>query len=146
MKARKSDVNYLLPWRPFSQIQCGTIIYTRSRNAWCWYNNSKMKPGILVQQQRGIYTRSCGVGAKLEESFRTAVSVWGQSTQISSSLSPNRDCGSKRVKYAICTRSCSSALRGACALLVSSYGSAFRELTMLCHRSSRACSPPALSP
>ena len=30
--------------------------------------------------------------------FRTAVSFWGQSTQISSRLSPNRDCGSKRVK------------------------------------------------
>ena len=29
--------------------------------------------------------------------FRTAVSFWGQSTQIWSSLSPNRDCGSKRV-------------------------------------------------
>ena len=27
--------------------------------------------------------------------FRTAVSCWGQSNQISSSLSPNRDCGSK---------------------------------------------------
>ena len=31
--------------------------------------------------------------------FRTAVSFWGQSTQISSRLSPNRDCGSKRVKH-----------------------------------------------
>ena len=30
--------------------------------------------------------------------FRTAVSFWGQSTQISSTLSPHRDCGSKRVK------------------------------------------------
>ena len=29
--------------------------------------------------------------------FRTAVSFWGQSTQISSTLSPHRDCGSKRV-------------------------------------------------
>ena len=30
--------------------------------------------------------------------FRTAVPLWGQTTQISSSLSPKRDCGSKRVK------------------------------------------------
>ena len=30
--------------------------------------------------------------------FRTAVSFWGQSSQISSGLSPNRDCGSKRDK------------------------------------------------
>ena len=30
--------------------------------------------------------------------FRTAVSLWGQTTQISRSLSPKRDCGSKRVK------------------------------------------------
>ena len=29
--------------------------------------------------------------------FRTAVPLWGQTTQISSSLSPKRDCGSKRV-------------------------------------------------
>ena len=29
--------------------------------------------------------------------FRTADSFWGQSSQISSSLSPNRGCGSKRV-------------------------------------------------
>ena len=29
--------------------------------------------------------------------FRTAVSLWGQTTQISSSLSPKRDCGSKGV-------------------------------------------------
>ena len=30
--------------------------------------------------------------------FRTAVPLWGQSTQSPSSLSPKRDCGSKRVK------------------------------------------------
>ena len=30
--------------------------------------------------------------------FMTAVPLWGQSTQISSSLSPKRDCGSKGVK------------------------------------------------
>ena len=30
--------------------------------------------------------------------FRTAVSIWGQTTQTSSSLSPKRDCGSKGVK------------------------------------------------
>ena len=29
---------------------------------------------------------------------RTAVPLWGQSTQIISTLSPKRDCGSKRVK------------------------------------------------
>ena len=28
--------------------------------------------------------------------FRTAVPFWGQTSQISSSLSPKRDCGSKR--------------------------------------------------
>ena len=30
--------------------------------------------------------------------FRTAVPFWGQTSQISSSLSPKRDCGPKRVK------------------------------------------------
>ena len=30
--------------------------------------------------------------------LRTAVPFWGQSNQISSTLSPNRDCGSKGVK------------------------------------------------
>ena len=29
--------------------------------------------------------------------FRTALSLWGQTTQISSSLPPKRDCGPKRV-------------------------------------------------
>ena len=44
---------------------------------------------------------STAVGTLLSESiinpFRTAVSLWGQTTQISSSLSPKRDCGSKGV-------------------------------------------------
>ena len=29
--------------------------------------------------------------------FRTAVSFWGQTSQVPSTLSPKRDCGSKRV-------------------------------------------------
>ena len=33
--------------------------------------------------------------------FRTAVSFWGHSTQILSSLSPNRDCGTKRVNQTV---------------------------------------------
>ena len=33
--------------------------------------------------------------------FRTAVPFWGQTSQISSSLSPKRDCGSKAVKLGI---------------------------------------------
>ena len=32
--------------------------------------------------------------------FRTAVPFWGQTCQISSGLSPKRDCGSKGVKAA----------------------------------------------
>ena len=38
--------------------------------------------------------------------FRTAVPFWGQTTQSSSSLSPKRDCGPKRVNsflYDVCT-------------------------------------------
>ena len=31
--------------------------------------------------------------------FRTAVPCWGQTSEISSSLSPKRDCGSKGVKF-----------------------------------------------
>ena len=33
--------------------------------------------------------------------FRTAVPFWGQATQMLSSLSPKRDCGSKRVDTAV---------------------------------------------
>ena len=43
-----------------------------------------------LRQPKTVYTRGLNP-------FRTAVSFWGQSIQKSSSLSPNRDCGSKRV-------------------------------------------------
>ena len=44
----------------------------------------------------GLYPkRDCGLPLN---PFRTAVPVWGQSSQISSSLSPKWDCGPKRVK------------------------------------------------
>ena len=56
---------------------------------------------IYPHVQRFILALALFLRAKTPEGlinpYRAAVSFWGQSTQISSSLSPNRDCGSKRV-------------------------------------------------
>ena len=41
---------------------------------------------------------NCAIGAFCVNPFRTAVPFWGQPSQILSTLSPKRDCGSKRVK------------------------------------------------
>ena len=49
----------------------------------------------VIQQKQGNQTKSRKVRLN---PFKTAVSIWGQTTHTnSSSLSPNRDCGSKGV-------------------------------------------------
>ena len=50
--------------------------------------------------------------------FRTTVPFWGQTTQISSSLSPKRDCGSKGVKVE--QRTYSFKVQGACIYAINS--------------------------
>ena len=50
----------------------------------------------FVNHGRGFTTKSWNT--KSLNPFRTAVSFWGQSSQISSSFVPKRDCGSKGVK------------------------------------------------
>ena len=58
--------------------------------------------GIYLRQQAfgsfvGLHVRRLARSTGLTL-FRTAVPFWGQTTQISSSLPPQRDCGSKGVK------------------------------------------------
>ena len=48
---------------------------------------------LANNDQMGFYTHL--------NPFRTAVPFWGQSSLISSTLPPNRDCGSKGVKSAV---------------------------------------------
>ena len=63
---------------------------------------------------RGVVRKSCfgrplnreaGPIRVLINPFRDAVSFWGQTTQISSSFSPKRDCGSKRGSSQLDSRS-----------------------------------------
>ena len=49
--------------------------------------------------RRNCRMASILIGAKMPGDFRTAVPFWGRTTQISSSLSPKRDCGPKGVKH-----------------------------------------------
>ena len=59
---------------------------------------------ISLQVFRPQTNRGCGFDEMFTlllrgtNPFRTAVPFWGQTTQISTSLPPKRDCGPKRVK------------------------------------------------
>ena len=67
-----------------------------SKYAWCLFPDCS--PGLgrncLIFEWR-VHTIA---GLQFFNPFRIAVPFWGQTTQISSSLSPKRDCGSKGVK------------------------------------------------
>ena len=54
---------------------------------------AKSAPGFY-----GMYD-SCPLDLGYFNPFRTAVQFWGQTSQISSSFVPKRDCGSKGVKF-----------------------------------------------
>ena len=61
------------------------------------------------------------VSAVIFNPFRTAVPFWGQTAQISSSLSPKRDCGPKWVKRSdrtLCVRMKTSCFYGATGALL----------------------------
>ena len=59
---------------------------------------------LFRDQDRRTTTTTEGVGKDHVNPLRTAVPFWGQTTQISSSLSPKRDCGPKGVNILRCRR------------------------------------------
>ena len=75
----------------------GTIYLALLLYWYClWFTES---PGMTLMLQSASNTALdsyCSVAPV--NSFRTAVPFWGQTSQISSGLSPIRDCGSKGVK------------------------------------------------
>ena len=70
-------------------------------NVFFFSNRLQKAPGVCVQLPGTLlFTLSepqFRFGDKLLNPFRTAVPFWGQTTQISSSSCPKRDCGSKGV-------------------------------------------------
>ena len=71
----------------------------------CFGNRSKH-----ITSPVPFYPSICSIVLGFSElnPFRTAVPFWGQTTQISSSVSPKRDSGSKRVKACSISYDCQS--------------------------------------
>ena len=78
-----------MPPPPAGDVACGRHI--RTSYEYAKKQQSHLETTIIPPTINTIIHESINM--------RTAVSLWGQTTQFSSSLSPKRDCGSKGVSY-----------------------------------------------
>ena len=84
-------------------MQCHDIILDTTGTTYTFCERDKTKETKLKEKQnrspdKNTKMRIGHAAGDVADRFRTAVSFWGQTTQIMGSLSPKRDCSTKMVQ------------------------------------------------